>query len=163
MFSRKDSGPAARSGKSSQAGLSFIGPEVVIDGNLTTGAQLHIDGRIDGHVHCGQLIQGASGTVAGDIVADEARIAGLVEGTVSAKTLVVEASGRITGDVTYETISIAAGAQIDGRLARRAALAPGEVAGMLIATPTETPRPKKAAASTTDLFPGGEKQPLVVD
>lgn len=163
MFSRKDSGPVTRSGKSSQAGLSFIGPEVVIDGNLTTGAQLHIDGRIDGHVHCGQLTQGASGTVAGDIVAAEARIAGLVEGTVTATTLIVEASGRITGDVTYETISIAAGAQIDGRLARRTALAVGEVSTMLIATPTDTARPKKGSASTTDLFPGGDKPALVVD
>ncbi|MDQ8758342.1 polymer-forming cytoskeletal protein [Sphingosinicella sp. LHD-64] len=161
MFSRKDSVPAVRPGKSSQTGLSFIGPEVVIDGNLTTGSQLHVDGRIDGHVRCGQLVQGASGTVAGDIVADEARIAGLVEGTVNAKTLIIEASGRVTGDVTYETISIAAGAQIDGRLARRSALA-GDASTMLIATPTDLPRPK-GAASTTDMFPGGDKPALVVD
>jgi cytoskeletal protein CcmA (bactofilin family) len=164
MFSRKDSVPATRPGKSSQAGLSFIGPEVVIDGNITTGAQLHIDGRIEGHVHCGQLVQGASGTVAGDIVADEARIAGLVEGTVSAKTLIVEASGRVTGDVTYETISIAAGAQIDGRLARRAALAAGQdPTTMLIATPTDGRPAKTKGAATTDMFPGTGKPALIVD
>jgi cytoskeletal protein CcmA (bactofilin family) len=162
MFSRKDSVPAVRPGKTSQTGLSFIGPEVVIDGDLATSAQLHVDGRINGHVRCGQLSQGTRGTIAGDIVADEARIAGLVEGTVNAGTLIVEASGRITGDVTYETISIAAGAQIDGRLARRTALAVGdEATTMLIATPTDS-RPGKTAA-TTDLFPGGSKPALVVD
>ena len=50
----------------------------------TTSAQLHVDGRIDGHVRCAQLCQGTTGIIAGDIVADEARIAGLVEGTVNA-------------------------------------------------------------------------------
>lgn len=161
MFSRNGSAPAARPAKGSQ-GLSFIGPEVVIGGDLTTTAQLHVDGRIDGHVRCGQLIQGKSGVIAGDIVADEARIAGLVEGTVSAKTLVIEASGRVTGDVTYETISISAGAQIEGRLARREALAlDRDATAMLIATPTEPRRTK--AASTTDLFPGDKPRALVVD
>lgn len=165
MFSRKDSKPGARPARGTQTGLSFIGPEVVIDGDLATSAQLHVDGRINGHVRCGQLCQGEGGAIAGDIVAEEARIAGLVEGTVDAGILVVEATGRIAGDVTYETISIAAGARIDGRLARRAALVAGPGAeDVLIATPT-TPTPAKGkAASSTDLFPAGSKpEALVVD
>lgn len=163
MFSRKDSKPGTRSGRSSPSGLSFIGPEVVISGDLTTSAQLHVDGRIDGHVRCGQLCQGESGIIAGDLTADEARIAGLIEGTVNAATLIVEATGRIAGDVTYETISIAAGARIDGRLARRAAFAAGPGADdVLIATPTAPAKGK--AASSTDLFPAGSKpEALVVD
>ena len=150
MFSKKSpaTGPAPKSGKAGPNGLSFFGPEVTVNGDVATTANLHVDGRIDGHVRCGQLCQGASGTVAGDIVADEARIAGTVEGTVDARTLVVEASARIRGDVTYETISIAAGAQIDGRLARRAALAAGEPA-LLVATPTEP----AVAAKGDALFP----------
>ena len=167
MFSRKDSKPGARPGRTAPSGLSFIGPEVVIDGDLATSAQLHVDGRIDGHVRCGQLCQGESGIIAGDIVADEARIAGLVEGTVNAATLIVEATGRVTGDVTYETISIAAGAPIDGRLARREALRPAEDAEtMLIVTPAapESEGKRGKAASSTDLFPAGGKPPaLVVD
>ncbi|HYD37468.1 MAG TPA: polymer-forming cytoskeletal protein [Allosphingosinicella sp.] len=119
--------------------MSFIGPEVVISGDVATSAQLHVDGRIDGHVRCAQLCQGASGIVAGDIVAEEARIAGLVQGTVNAATVIVETSGRITGDVSYDTISIAAGAQIDGRLGRREALAQS-VAPVLVATAVETER-----------------------
>ncbi len=163
MFARKESKPGMRSGRSSPSGLSFIGPEVVISGDVTTSAHLHVDGRIDGHVRCGHLCQGESGVIAGDLTADEARIAGLVEGTVNAATLVVEATGRIAGDVTYETISIAAGARIDGRLARRAALEPA-AADMLIATPTDAAPVKRKAASSTDLFPaGGKTEALVVD
>ena len=141
MFSRKPPAPRAapRPGKSGPPGLSFIGPEVVVSGDLATGAQLHVDGRIDGHVRCAQLCQGNTGIIAGDIVADEARLAGTVEGTVDARTVVIEASARIAGDIAYETITIAAGARIDGRLARRDALASGgATSAVLIATPAES-------------------------
>ncbi|MGZ8998814.1 MAG: bactofilin family protein [Allosphingosinicella sp.] len=142
------------------AGLSFIGAELVVSGDITTAAVVHIDGRIDGHVHCRQLCQGASGSVAGNITAEEARIAGLVEGAVSARSLILEATARIKGDITYQTISIAAGAQVDGRLARREALslAAEDVPEMLTATPIgeakSTPKADKAIAppETQDIF-----------
>ena len=134
MFSRSKQAPksAPKPGKSGPPGLSFIGSEVVISGDIATTAQLHIDGRVDGSVRCAQLCQGATGVVAGDIVSDDVRLAGLVEGTVSGKTVVLEATARVSGDISYETISIAAGARVDGRLARREALAVGEI---LNATP----------------------------
>ena len=150
MFSRKQTGPATapRSAKGGPPGLSFFGPEVVISGDVTTSAQIHLDGRIDGNVRCAQLCQGGTGVVAGDIVADEARIAGVVEGTVSARTLVIEASARVCGDVAYETISIAAGARIDGRLARREALAGGaDSSELLIVSPAGTREAPKPAGS----------------
>jgi len=156
MFSRTQTKALAprpaRTGGS--GGLSFIGPEMTIGGDVTTTGPLHIDGRIDGHVRCEILIQGMTGTIAGDIVAEEARIAGLVEGTVSARTIMIESTGRVTGDVAYETISIAAGAQIEGRLARREALARAAEPAVLIATPApgaeKTQRSANKSASTTD-------------
>jgi len=164
MFSRKAPAPRAapRPGKNGPPGLSFIGPEVVIAGDVTTGAQLHVDGRIEGHVRCQTLCQGASGVIAGDIVAEEARLAGLVEGTVEARSVVVEASARIAGDVTYESIGIAAGARIDGRLARREAPAASgaatEPAAVLIATPAERPAGEaKAAPSGLFAEPGAKR------
>lgn len=149
MFSRKQESPIAAAKPGKSAGLSFIGPEVVIGGDVMTSTQLHIDGRIDGHVRCAQLCQGGTGVVSGDIVADEARLAGLVEGTVNAGTLVIEASARIRGDVTYETISIAAGARIDGRLARREALTAD-------AATRREPPPLKSAGEPVEMFPTPE-------
>ncbi|HST36720.1 MAG TPA: polymer-forming cytoskeletal protein [Allosphingosinicella sp.] len=124
MFSKSTTAPAPRPkpARTGTPGLSFIAPETIISGDLATEGQVHVDGRIDGDVKCGQLIQGNDGVIAGSIHAEDARLAGTVEGTVSARTLIVEASARILGDVAYETISIEAGAQIEGRLARRASL-----------------------------------------
>jgi cytoskeletal protein CcmA (bactofilin family) len=153
MFSRdKTSGTLPRPARSGAQGLSFIGPEVLVSGDLATDAQLHVDGRIEGNVRCQQLVQGPAGTVAGNIQADEARIAGTVEGQVNVRTLFVEASARIMGDIAYETISIDAGAQLEGRLARRAALDDAP----LIATPVSFTPGKGKAAKTTDGSGGGQ-------
>lgn len=135
MFSAKQpNAAAARPAKSGTPRLSFIGSEVIISGDLASDAQLHVDGRIDGNVRCANLCQGADGIIAGNILADEARLAGTVEGTVSAATIAVEASARILGDIAYDTISIEAGARIEGRLGRRAAQE-NEAQPSLIATP----------------------------
>ena len=149
MFSREKTGATLpKASRSGPPGLSFIGPEVLVSGDLATDAQLHVDGRIDGNVRCSQLVQGEAGIIAGNIQAEEARIAGTVEGQVNVRTLFVEASAKILGDVAYETLSIDAGAQIEGRLARRAALGADEAP--LIATPVSFSPAKARAAKTTD-------------
>ena len=106
-------------GSGASAGLSFIGADVVVSGDLTTESSVHIDGRVEGNVRCGTLIQGQGGTIAGHILADTAHLSGLVDGTVKARLVTLEPSARVTGDVTYETLSIAAGASIEGRLTRK--------------------------------------------
>ena len=108
-----------RADKANGSALSFIGPEVVISGDIATEARLHVDGRIEGDVRCTTLSQGEAGTIAGNIVAEEARLAGLVDGTVTARNLILGPTARVTGDVAYETLSIESGARIGRR--RRAA------------------------------------------
>lgn len=137
MFSRDARTSPAKGG----AKFSFIGPEVTVTGDIETSGQLHIDGTVAGDVRCGTLTQGESGAVHGNIVAGEARLAGLVDGAVEAGSLSLEPSARVTGDVLYEDISIARGAQIDGRLRRRKGEADGSAAAR-----GEAPRPAKLAA-----------------
>lgn len=105
------------SSNSSKRGMfSVIGPDVIVTGNVTATADLHIDGRVEGDVNCGSLAQGAESQIFGSVTAEAARIAGAVEGTVRVKQLTVERSAKITGDVEYENITIENGGNIDGRL-----------------------------------------------
>ena len=96
--------------------FSVIGPDMTITGNVTATADLHIDGRIDGDVNCGSMVQGTDSRINGSVKADVARVAGSIEGSVSVRQLTIERAARIAGDVEYETISIENGASIDGRL-----------------------------------------------
>ncbi|MFZ5796598.1 MAG: bactofilin family protein [Sphingomonas sp.] len=101
--------------------FSVIGPDVVITGNVAATADLHIDGRVDGDVHCATLVQGNDSRINGAVTAEIARLAGAIEGSVSVRQLTIERAARIVGDVEYESIAIETGASIDGRLKHIAA------------------------------------------
>jgi cytoskeletal protein CcmA (bactofilin family) len=146
--------PPAQSGGAKRGMFSVIGPDVVITGNVTATADLHIDGRVEGDVHCGSLAQGADSQIFGNVTAEAARIAGAVEGTVRVKQLTVERSAKITGDVEYENITIENGGNIDGRLKHMSqvstAPAPAAASG---------PRPVEAApAPSTSPFGAANEQ-----
>ena len=154
MFAGGKKKPGTAAGRSGSAGLSFIGNDVVVSGDVTSGSSIHIDGRIEGNVRCETLIQGEGGTIAGHIHADTAHLSGLVDGTVKARLLTLEPSARVTGDVTYETLSIAAGASIEGRLARKEGGQVAESAPVRRLAPAdERKRPRATAAEEPVLLP----------
>ena len=116
MFATKTDRSASRA--PGTGGLSFIGPEVTVTGNIGGSGNIHIDGRVEGDVTAASVVLGTAGHVRGNIVADDAQIAGTVEGTVAAKVLAIEASARIIGDLSYDAVSVATGAQVEGRVKR---------------------------------------------
>lgn len=117
--------------------FSVLGADVIVTGNISATADLHIDGRVDGDVNCGSLVQGTESRIAGNVRAESARLAGAIEGTVSVRQLTVERAARITGDVEYENIAIENGASIDGRLKHVSPDSGKKFAGS--ATPTAAP------------------------
>jgi cytoskeletal protein CcmA (bactofilin family) len=120
--------------------FSYLGSEVTITGDIATESELHLDGKVTGDVSCGALTQGQSGEVRGNIHAAEARLAGLVDGAVEAGILTLEPSARVTGDILYESLSVAAGAEVEGRFKRRRGAADGSaVAKAEKAAPPPTP------------------------
>jgi cytoskeletal protein CcmA (bactofilin family) len=104
---------------SKNAPFSLIGGDVVIVGSLTATVDLHVDGRVDGDISCAGLVQGQDSVIKGNVVARTARIAGTVDGSIAADELTIDRTARITGDVSYGSMSIEAGAEIEGRFARR--------------------------------------------
>lgn len=158
MFgSGKKSTGRATAGRNGAGGLSFIGTDIVISGNVTGTGQLHIDGRVEGDVECETLIQGEGGTIAGHIACGTVHLAGLVDGTVKARVVTLEPTARVTGDLSYETLSIAAGATIEGRLTRK------EAGGAIAASaPIADQAPKtQAKATRADKAPKADEPGLL--
>lgn len=122
--------PAAPAG-SKRGMFSVIGADVTVTGNIAASADLHIDGRVEGDVACGTLVQGADSVIVGGVGAETARIAGAVEGAVRVRELQVEKTARISGDVEYETIVIENGARVDGNLRHKSK-------GTIASAPTTT-------------------------
>ena len=122
MFSKKPDSPEWPSSSTMAAStFSVLGPDIVVNGDLSAKVDLHLDGKVKGDVGCAALIQGETGEVTGAVTADSARVAGKIKGSITAGVLVVLKSARIEGDVTYGTLTIEEGAQVDGKFTPRAA------------------------------------------
>jgi cytoskeletal protein CcmA (bactofilin family) len=103
--------------------FSVIGADVVIKGDISATADLHVDGTIEGDIKCASLVQGESSNINGAVTAESARMAGKVNGSITARDLVILKSARIEGDVHYDALTIEQGAQVDGRFAPNARVA----------------------------------------
>lgn len=101
--------------RSSGHAFSVIASDLEITGNLHAKADLHIDGKVQGDVTCGSLIQGEGSMIAGKVTAKSARLSGQVDGSIEAAELIIEASARINGDVVYENLTIAPGGKVEGK------------------------------------------------
>ena len=122
MLSKKRESTDRPLASNSVAGSTFsvLGPDIAINGDLTAKVDLHLDGKIDGNIHCAGLVQGEASQVTGAVVAQSARVAGTVKGSITAETLIILKTARIEGDVTYGTLTIEEGAQVDGKFTSRA-------------------------------------------
>ena len=105
--------------------LSVISKEMHIEGNCETDGQLRIDGRISGNVTAHGVELAASGSVHGDVIADEKAkspqvfiIHGLVTGAVHAAQVEVRLSGKVHGGVVADE-AIVHGQVHGGILARK--------------------------------------------
>ena len=101
--------------------FSVIASDVEIVGNLTARVDLHVDGKVQGDVTCGNLVQGEGSIIAGKVIAESAKLSGHVEGSIEANDLVIESTARIVGDVVYSNLTIAPGGQIDGKVRHKSA------------------------------------------
>lgn len=96
--------------------FSVLGADLVVKGDISASAELHIDGHVEGDIVCAGLVQGESSQIHGAIRAQTARLAGTVRGGIEVSQLVVLKTARIHGDVKYDVLTIEQGAHIDGHL-----------------------------------------------
>jgi cytoskeletal protein CcmA (bactofilin family) len=122
MFTKKtgpEPKPVASARNQPESSFSVLGADTLIKGDLSATADLHVDGRIEGDIDCGSIVQGESSEVVGGISAESARLAGTVRGSITTRELVILKTAHIHGDVQYDTLTIEQGAVIEGRLSPR--------------------------------------------
>jgi len=107
---------------------SIIASDLKIVGNLIcVGGAIEIEGEIEGNVSCGQVTIRRTGTVKGDVTAEQIQVDGEINGLVKGKDVVLAESGRVTGVIMYESLSVKDGAYIDGQCKSADKLHRGEV------------------------------------
>ena len=86
-----------------------------INGNITDGEIIHIDGKLEGNISCKELIVGAGGFIKGDVVAKSVELFGELNGAIKAESLFIAGSAKFIGDAVYKTIAIEPGAVLVGK------------------------------------------------
>ena len=93
---------------------SIISANLRIIGNLKTDGEVQIDGTIEGDVRSRLLSIGEKAVVNGAIAADTVRIAGTANGEVTARVVQLSNTARVVGDINHQSLSIDAGAYVQG-------------------------------------------------
>lgn len=93
---------------------SLISSGLTITGNLESDGEIQVDGTVIGDVKAERLILGEGARILGEVIADDALIRGEVTGCLRVVTVAIERSAKVHGDVYHRTLSVEAGAFIQG-------------------------------------------------
>ncbi len=107
------------SAKTSAPGVpSIISADLKIIGDLNSAGDLQIDGAVEGSITSNELTIGESAVVRGALMADTVRVYGSVIGEIRANSVILSKTARVEGDISHQSLSMEAGAEINGRLSR---------------------------------------------
>lgn len=114
----KTSGGSSHEGRATHGVTTVIARGVKVEGEFISQGDVTIEGDVYGTLATtGLLIVGPESKIRANVQAGDAVISGVVEGNiVVAKRLEIKASAKLLGDVSAETLSIEAGAELNGRL-----------------------------------------------
>jgi len=124
MFSKSnDKSMAAnnmnKSSRPANSAPSIIGSDVSIKGNITTPGEIQLDGTVEGDIQSASLTVGEHGSVQGIVTAEEVVIKGSVSGQIKGRNIRLEKTAKVKGDLFHETLSVEAGAFIEGNLTHK--------------------------------------------
>lgn len=95
---------------------SIIANGVKVIGALQAdGAELQVDGEIEGNVRGGSLTVGDTGMVKGDIVSESVTVHGRVEGSIRARKVTLARNAHVLGDIVHQSLSVEMGAVFEGQ------------------------------------------------
>ena len=96
---------------------NLIGEGTIIKGDIESGGDIRIDGRLIGSVKSnGKVIVGQTGIIEGDLSCKQAEISGAIKGTIKAEELTaLKSTSKVEVDLSTKQLMIEVGAQFTGK------------------------------------------------
>lgn len=104
-----------------QATTSVIGADLAISGqdvHVISKGKIRVEGRIQGDVRGTEVVIGDVGTVEGVVAGDSVKVFGVIMGTIRGVQVEIEAGAKVEADIHHQSLSVDAGAQVEGRVRR---------------------------------------------
>jgi len=96
--------------------VNTIGKGTSIKGDIRSGGDFRIDGDLDGSIKSdGKIVVGATGTIKGEIVCENADISGKIDANLKVSQLLsLKAACDVRGDIITDKLAIEPGAKFSG-------------------------------------------------
>ena len=107
----------ARAQDSSPLSISTIGEDLTITGNVTSKGELHLNGRVQGDVHCVALVLGENAQLEGSVVAEDVMVRGRLIGSVRALRVMLQSTAHVEGNLFHKSLSLEQGTHFEGESA----------------------------------------------
>ena len=98
-----------------QGRASTIGEELTITGHVTSKGEIHLDGKVQGDIHCASLVLGEGSRLEGNVIAEEVVIGGDLIGSIRALRVTLQSRSHVEGDLFHQSLAIEKGAYFDGK------------------------------------------------
>jgi cytoskeletal protein CcmA (bactofilin family) len=139
----------------------FLGPEIVLSGELKSCDTLVLEGIIgSGRIECRKFVLGGAGSCKGEVQAETAVISGRFEGRLIIRArLRIKSGGQVRGSVQYGQLEIEPGGELQGDMVVHPAsnrTAQDEQSELDI---LDIPAKSKLARSTGNSAPSPHKRP----
>ncbi len=93
----------------------FVLPNyVTISGGISVEGDLHVEGRVDGAVHCNTLHVAKDAHIDGRIVAEHVIVDGSISGEVFARRVALSRTCRVEAEICQASMTLEEGAYFDG-------------------------------------------------
>lgn len=96
--------------------INILGAGTIVKGEISANGDFRIDGTLLGSINAkGKLVIGATGSVEGEIICQNADFSGNVKANVNVlEMLSLKSTSKLIGDISVNKLSIEPGAQFSG-------------------------------------------------
>ena len=94
--------------------ISAIGEGLTITGNVTSKGAIHLDGQVQGDVHCVALVLGENAQLEGSVVAEDVMVRGRLIGSVRALRVTLQSKSHVEGNFFHKSFSIEQDTHFEG-------------------------------------------------
>lgn len=117
MFSKTKEEAAPAQGQPKRmmkAAPSIISMDMSVNGTITAGGDIQVDGKIDGDITTGSLTVGEKAVVTGEILAEEVVVRGKILGSIRARKVQLCSTCHVEGDIFHQALAVETGAYFEG-------------------------------------------------
>ena len=99
---------------SSSLSISTISEDLTITGSVTSQGELHLNGQVQGDVHCVALVLGENAQLEGNVVADDVMVRGRLIGSVRALKVILQSTAHVEGNLVHKSLAVEHGTHFEG-------------------------------------------------